>query len=185
MATEGSMSPRPVTENTLFYGDNLVILREHIPSESSPRKSAESEYAFLDRSTLLEHKQARSLLERWFHDYESDCEKQDSRTDCRKSFCAAFQAKRDRQHQAAFFELYCYTLLRRHHLDIKIEPLVGTSSHRPDFFAQSAGTPICFLEATLAAESDQDDRKEPKLRQIREMISTLPSPDFWIGFHVY
>jgi site-specific DNA-methyltransferase (adenine-specific) len=28
------MSPKPITENTLFYGDNLVILREHIPSES-------------------------------------------------------------------------------------------------------------------------------------------------------
>jgi site-specific DNA-methyltransferase (adenine-specific) len=25
---------RPITENTLFYGDNLFILREHIPSES-------------------------------------------------------------------------------------------------------------------------------------------------------
>ena len=28
------MAPRPITENTLFYGDNLFILREHIPSES-------------------------------------------------------------------------------------------------------------------------------------------------------
>ncbi len=28
------MSPKPLTENTLFYGDNLYILREHIPSES-------------------------------------------------------------------------------------------------------------------------------------------------------
>src|SRR5258708_29861801 len=28
------MSPRPITENTLYYGDNLFILREHIPSES-------------------------------------------------------------------------------------------------------------------------------------------------------
>src|SRR5229473_1588233 len=34
MVTEGSMSPKPITENTLFYGDNLFILREHIPSES-------------------------------------------------------------------------------------------------------------------------------------------------------
>ena len=25
---------KPITENTLFYGDNLFILREHIPSES-------------------------------------------------------------------------------------------------------------------------------------------------------
>ncbi len=28
------MLPRPITENTLFYGDNLIILREHIPGES-------------------------------------------------------------------------------------------------------------------------------------------------------
>src|SRR5215469_10474749 len=31
---EGNMSPKPITENTLFYGDNLFILREYIPSES-------------------------------------------------------------------------------------------------------------------------------------------------------
>ena len=28
------MTPRPITQNTLFYGDNLDILREYIPSES-------------------------------------------------------------------------------------------------------------------------------------------------------
>lgn len=28
------MSPKPITTNTLFYGDNLPILREHVPTES-------------------------------------------------------------------------------------------------------------------------------------------------------
>jgi site-specific DNA-methyltransferase (adenine-specific) len=28
------MSPQPITENTLFYGDNLQVLREYIQSES-------------------------------------------------------------------------------------------------------------------------------------------------------
>lgn len=28
------MAPRAISENTLFYGDNLSILREYIPSES-------------------------------------------------------------------------------------------------------------------------------------------------------
>ena len=28
------MTPKPITRNTLFYGDNLPILRDHIPSES-------------------------------------------------------------------------------------------------------------------------------------------------------
>jgi 16S rRNA G966 N2-methylase RsmD len=32
MDVEGSM--KAITENTLFYGDNLIILREHIPDES-------------------------------------------------------------------------------------------------------------------------------------------------------
>ena len=27
-------SMKPITENTLFYGANLFILREHIPTES-------------------------------------------------------------------------------------------------------------------------------------------------------
>ena len=26
--------PKPITQNTLFYGDNLPILREHVPDES-------------------------------------------------------------------------------------------------------------------------------------------------------
>lgn len=28
------MTPRPITENTLFYGDNLPVLREHVADES-------------------------------------------------------------------------------------------------------------------------------------------------------
>src|SRR5437667_7416062 len=28
------MTPSPITQNTLFYGDNLDILREYVPSES-------------------------------------------------------------------------------------------------------------------------------------------------------
>ena len=28
------MTPKPITQNTLFYGDNLPILRDHITSES-------------------------------------------------------------------------------------------------------------------------------------------------------
>jgi DNA modification methylase len=33
-AKERPMPPRTITSNTLFYGDNLSILREHIPDSS-------------------------------------------------------------------------------------------------------------------------------------------------------
>jgi hypothetical protein len=29
-----AMSPKPITDNTLFCGDSLLILREHFPAES-------------------------------------------------------------------------------------------------------------------------------------------------------
>ena len=48
------MTPKPITRNTLFYGDNLPILREHIASESvdlvyldSPFNSNRSYYAHI------------------------------------------------------------------------------------------------------------------------------------------
>ena len=28
------MTAKPIIENTVFYGDNLIILREYIPGES-------------------------------------------------------------------------------------------------------------------------------------------------------
>ncbi len=31
---ERAMTPLPITDNTLFYGDNLKIMREHIPDAS-------------------------------------------------------------------------------------------------------------------------------------------------------
>ena len=29
------MTPKPIAENTLFYGDNLPILREHVADEGA------------------------------------------------------------------------------------------------------------------------------------------------------
>jgi hypothetical protein len=36
------MAPSPITDNTLFYGDNLDILREYIPTESVDLMAAKS-----------------------------------------------------------------------------------------------------------------------------------------------
>lgn len=154
----------------------MNLFSNSVRTDTSPRKPSESEYKFLDRSALPEHEQVRGLLERWFQDYPLDCQAR---------FCRAFKLNRDRQHQAAFFELYCYILLRTHRFEIKIEPPITNSSHRPDFFAHSAGTPVCYVEAALVADPISDVGKEVILRQIREMIYTLPSSNFWIGFHVH
>ncbi len=57
--------PQPVTENTLFYGDNLDILREYIPSESvdlvylDPPFNSARNYNVLFRDESGKHSEAQ------------------------------------------------------------------------------------------------------------------------------
>jgi DNA modification methylase len=67
------MSPRPIEENTLFYGDNLIILREHIPSESidliylDPPFNSNRNYnvLFKDESGLESEAQITAFEDTW------------------------------------------------------------------------------------------------------------------------
>jgi hypothetical protein len=144
----------------------------------------ESSYAFLDRCARSEYEQVRRLLEAWFQDYPSDPEKKHYAKDPQANLCSSFQAPVNRQHQGAFFELYCFALLRSHRFEIEIEREIPKSRKRPDFLVHLNGVPICYFEATCVAESDQDAGNEVKFRQISEMLMALPSPDFDIGFLV-
>ena len=74
------MSPRPITENTLFYGDNLFILREHIPSESvdliyldPPFNSSRSyNVLFKDESGTESEAQIEAFEDTWHWNLEAE-----------------------------------------------------------------------------------------------------------------
>src|SRR6266581_2150968 len=74
------MSPRPITENTLFYGDNLFILREHIPSESidliyldPPFNSSRSyNVLFRDESGTESEAQIEAFEDTWHWNLEAE-----------------------------------------------------------------------------------------------------------------
>ena len=70
MDTEGNMSHKPMTESTLFYGDNLFILREHISSESidliylDPPFNLSRNYAeFIGEAQVLRKLRLHSVLD--------------------------------------------------------------------------------------------------------------------------
>ncbi len=74
------MSPKPITENTLFYGDNLFILREHIPSESvdliyldPPFNSSRSyNVLFKDESGTESQAQIEAFEDTWHWNLEAE-----------------------------------------------------------------------------------------------------------------
>ena len=53
---------KPITENTLFYGDNLIILREHIPSESVDLIYLDPSFNSNQESSLRKNSLPRRLM---------------------------------------------------------------------------------------------------------------------------
>lgn len=71
------MSPQPITQNTLFYGDNLNILREYIASESvdliylDPPFNSSRNYnvLFKDESGVDSESQITAFEDTWHWNY--------------------------------------------------------------------------------------------------------------------
>src|SRR5689334_20614173 len=67
------MTPKPITDNTLFYGDNLPVLRDHIADESvdliyldPPFNSARSyNVLFKDESGTASEAQITAFEDTW------------------------------------------------------------------------------------------------------------------------
>lgn len=117
---------------------------------TGPALYTESMFDFFNRSARSECKRIRKLLEQWFEDFPSEIQ---------DKLWAHFQTKDDRQHLAAFFELYLHELLSKSGFSVKIHPIVSNRVTHPDFKVLKDGKPLFYLEATLAALSDTDTHK--------------------------
>jgi len=136
----------------------------------------ESIYQFLNRSARLEYEETRNLLERWFQDYPEPY---------KLNLSKEFRSKPDKQHLGAFFELYCYSLLRVQGFDIKPQQVVDKmKGNSVDFLIKSADAPLFYLEATVAADSDKASISQKILWQLQDALSTLNEPNFLIEIHV-
>src|SRR5207253_4733053 len=105
---------------------------------TGPALYDEPAFAFLNRSSQVRIQLVRQLLEGWFDDF-PDRGKPDLRSRLR--------SKRDREHWGAFFELYCYCLLRRQGFMISLHPEADpTKTTRPDFLVEKNGMPAFYME---------------------------------------
>jgi hypothetical protein len=140
------------------------------------KESRESIYQFLNRSARPEYEATRDLLEKWFRDYPEPY---------KINLSKEFRSKPDKQHLGAFFELYCYSLLRVQGFDIKPQQVVDKMKGNPvDFLIKSADTPLFYLEATVAADSDKASISQKILWQLYDALSTITEPNFLIEIHV-
>ena len=141
---------------------------------AGPADHAEPAFAFLNRSDRPRAYRIRELLEGWFAAY-PETQARDLR--------ARFRDTDDRQHHAAFFELYCYAALTRQGYRVEAHPATE-GGRSPDFLALRNARPIFYLECTLAAPSNADHAVERRLSQFLDGINRETVADFFISVSV-
>src|SRR6266566_561000 len=148
----------------------MKLFDDSVRTYEGLREPRESIYQFLNRSARLEYEETRNLLERWFQDYPEPY---------KLNLSKEFRSKPDKQHLGAFFELYCYSLLRVQGFDIKPQQVVDKMKGNPvDFLIKSVDTPLLYLEATIAADVNTAAVSHRILWQLHDVLSTIHEPNF-------
>lgn len=140
------------------------------------RESRESMFVFLNRSARPEYEYIRRILEQWFLGYPERH---------RYALRASFRSRTEKTHLGAFFELYCYEFLKQQGFLVQAQQIVDQTVRNPiDFLASSAETPLFYLEATLAVDSDAASISQRLLWQLQDALNQLDEPFFQVNLEV-
>jgi hypothetical protein len=127
----------------------------------------ESHYAYLNRSARPEFGAARDLLEEWFTAYP---------TSAQATLASKFKSDRYGVHLGAFFELYCYSLLRACRFSPLVEQVVDEEKDNPiDFVVGSMQAPDFCIESTVIANPELTERNRQQLDTLMERLNALSS----------
>jgi hypothetical protein len=140
------------------------------------RKPNERIYSFLNRSGHSEYEQTRSVLNSWFSDIPETYQEA-----LKTSFCAG-----DRQHLGAFFEIYCHALLKKQGFSVDLQQVVDQRYGNPiDFLIRVGDTPLFYLEATVALDSDKSFTSHEQVNQLWKALNELKEPSFQIILEIH
>lgn len=144
-------------------------------TDSQPAGYSEPMFAYLNRSASPDCECARQMLETWFANF-PDVAKEELRT--------RFRSEDDYNHNGAFFELYCYSLMAKQGFAVQVHPdLDGGKRTHPDFVASLAGAEVLYLESTVAAS--RDHKEQSYLHQLYDYLNrTIRAPDFFLRVSV-
>jgi len=139
---------------------------------SRPFLQSEPAFSFLNQAAEPYVARIRDLLEEWFDSWPEENKRQ---------LRGRFRSKRNHEHWAAFFELYCHALLRELGFNMLVEPSPDLNkSTRPDFLVQQNGKPLFYMECRLDGDANEITTSQARLNQVIDAVNKLDSPDFFL-----
>lgn len=138
-----------------------------------PKNYNESRFEYLNRSARKDYSKIRDLLEGWFNHYPS-AHQEDLQSRFRGD---------DQEHIGAFYELYLHELLTSLDYERTIHPEMEDVSTHPDFKV-TTDKQTFYLEATIAAQSEQEIAEEARKNQVYDVLNRMDSPNFFVGLDI-
>jgi hypothetical protein len=138
-------------------------------TDHEPASHLDGEFDFLDRSARPAAERVRVLLESWAEDYP-------------ESEGAALGARLRAEFEATFFEMFLFQVLCRLGCEVELHPLLAPTTARPDFLARFANGRELILEARVATDkSDAERREAARAGALFDEIKKIESPDFFLS----
>lgn len=143
-------------------------------TDATPARADESRFAFLNRSASQYFADVRELLEEWLGHVPEEA---------RRDLIGALR-RDNRQHEAAFWELYLHEAYRRSGCGIEIHPRVQGVSTRPDFRI-TAESGSFFLEAVSVGQDKLTIAETRRMAAVERVLDEMPVEDFVLGVETY
>lgn len=147
-----------------------ILFDQGSQSDARPARPGESRFEFLNRSASAYFAYVRSFIEDWLSHVPAQA----------RADLIGRLKRDDRQHKAAFWELYLHEGYRRSGFSLTIHPPVPNSDNRPDFLL-TKGDERFYLEAVTVGEPDAQIAEDQRLQQVYRVLSELRVRDFSLG----
>lgn len=139
--------------------------------QPGPRRSTETRWEWLERSSEPIATHTRARWERWLRMLPPE-----SRT----SILSRLKGS-DEQLEAALAELVTFVLLRCIYPNVEVDPAAGSSSHTDFAVAAGVRTHIEVHRVTMSQQAVKDVRRR---RDAAEALERIDSPDFWLALEI-
>lgn len=143
-------------------------------TDDSPKRNAESDFIFYNRSARPEIAKIRDIIENYINNYPQEEIKE---------LISRFQSGDDVHFRSASFELFLHEALIRQGFTLTPHPeLSNGSPYKPDFLVSDTDGHCFYLEAVLATEKNESDRGgEARKGAVLDTLAKFPHGNFMIA----
>lgn len=143
-------------------------------TDATPARPGESRFDFLNRSASRYFGAVRGFMEAWLAQVPSEAQ---------RDLVGALRGQ-NRQHEAAFWELYLHEGYRCSGATITIHPAVPGATARPDFLIE-LGAAAFYLEAVSVGLDPAAAGEDRRLEAVYAVLHDMRIEDFSIGVETY